>query len=382
MPANVRKVNESMLLFSTSLRARRITEVRSSSHCRAAGSELSRPRPLPGSFRAMACCLVSMLGLSTASTAAGPQETGGDQSGTELRLMALTVDDLPANCTCRDLESWRQLTEGLLEALAEHGAPAIGFVNEGKLYAEGASLPEPERVDLLRRWLDRGFELGNHTFSHPDLHRVPLAEFQADAERGERVTRRLLLEHGRSSALRFFRHPFLHTGRDLETKHAFESWLEERGQRVAPVTIDNAEWIYARAYDRALDRSGTDAEWLDTAARVRTAYLDYMLAQTAFFEQQSRKLLGREMVQVLLLHANRLNADALDELLRRHGQRGYRFVTLDAALEDPAYQLPDEYVGPAGMSWIQRWAWTRGHRGDFFAGEPEVETWVRDLADG
>jgi hypothetical protein len=80
----------------------------------------------------------------------------------------------------------------------------------------------------------------------------------------------------------------------------------------------------------------------------------------AFYEGLSRSVLEREPPQVLLLHANALNADWLDELATMIAARGYRAVTLDEALRDPAYALPDEYVGPRGPSWLERWARTRG----------------------
>ena len=293
----------------------------------------------------------------------------------EKRQVAITIDDLPAVCTCKS-GAWSALTDGILRALGERQAPAIGFVNEGKLYpqrgAQPAEAPDPARVELLQRWLNAGLELGNHTFSHPNLHQTPLTDFQADVLRGEEVTGRLDDEH---EGVRYFRHPYLRTGTELGTKRKLETFLEEHGYEIAPVTIDNAEWIYARAFDIALD---TDRPEL--ASRVSDAYLDYMIRQTAFFEDQSRKLLGRELRQVLLIHANRLNAAVLGDLLDRLSERGYAFISLSEALKDPAYERLDEYTGAAGISWIQRWAWAEGHRGSWFAGEIEVDEWVQELS--
>jgi hypothetical protein len=66
-------------------------------------------------------------------------------------------------------------------------------------------------------------------------------------------------------------------------------------------------------------------------------------------------VLGREVPQVLLLHANRLKADHLEALLDRTRARGYRFLRLDQVLEDPAYAREDRYLGRRGPSWIERW---------------------------
>ena len=97
----------------------------------------------------------------------------------------------------------------------------------------------------------------------------------------------------------------------------------------------------------------------------------------AYFEALEHALFGRPIAHVLLVHANALNADHLGRLLRVYRRRGYRFVSLDDALADPAYRSPDSYVGRAGTSWLQRWAL---HRGVAFDPEPRPDGWVRALA--
>ena len=276
------------------------------------------------------------------------------------REVAFTIDDLPwVSAVPRSPNDVETHTKRLLAGLKTHGIPVIGFVNEGKLdRGEGV---DARQVALLQRWLDAGFELGNHTYSHRDFHATPLGTFQEEVVRGEPVTTKLL-----GKRPRYFRHPMLHTGRSLDDKRGLESFLSTRGYRVAPVTIDNYDYLFARAYDRA---SGKER------ARVLDAYLDYMTAIAAYYEQQSQAIVGREIRQTLLLHANALNADAVDSLAKMFVSRGYTFVTLDRALEDPAYALEDTYVGPAGMTWLHRWAITQGKKG-IFAGEPVVPAWI------
>jgi hypothetical protein len=78
----------------------------------------------------------------------------------------------------------------------------------------------------------------------------------------------------------------------------------------------------------------------------------------------------------LLLHANELNADYLDRLVGMLKGRGYNFIGLDQALQDPAYDRPDEYVGPRGLSWLHRWALADGLQ---VKEEPREPAWIRDL---
>jgi hypothetical protein len=141
------------------------------------------------------------------------------------------------------------------------------------------------------------------------------------------------------------------------------------------VTVDNSEWIFARAYANALGDGDAAA-----AARVREAYLPYMQSKVEYFERQSRELFGRELRQILLLHANALNADALPDLLAVLRRRGYSFVTLDVALQDKAYTLPDGYFGPAGISWLHRWCFALGGKHLVLPGEERCPAWVMEWA--
>lgn len=290
----------------------------------------------------------------------------------QARAIAVTVDDLPFTPAELTVAEQERGTERLLDAFRRHGVPAIGFVNEGRLYDSAGAL-DRRRVGLLTRWLEAGLELGNHTRTHPDLHRVTLAEFTADFLAGEQVTRRLLA--ARQASPRFFRHPFLHTGRSLAVRDSLDSFLSAHGYRVAPVTVDNYDYQFARAYHLAEARGDSAG-----AARVVGTYLDYMDSVVGFWEGQSRAIVGREIPQVLLLHASALNARAFPALAERLTGRGYRFVSLAEALADSAYRLPDRYAGPAGISWLHRWAITRGTPPSVFRGEPEVPAWVEQAA--
>jgi peptidoglycan/xylan/chitin deacetylase (PgdA/CDA1 family) len=279
-----------------------------------------------------------------------------DAMGAERRV-AVTFDDLPgppSGVVSNEPGALRLNTVRLLAAVARHRVPAVGFVNEGKLVVDGEGPREAAaREGALALWLDAGLELGNHTYSHHSLNKMPLAEFEDDVVLGEPVTRRLLEAHGKT--LRYFRHPFLHVGLDLVKRRAFEAFLEERGYVVAPVTIDDDDYVFAAVYAAAL-RRGDGPE----ARRVASAYLTYMDGVFTFVEDVSRRLLGREVRQVLLLHASTLNADTFDDLARSLERRGYRFVTLGEALEDEAYARPDTYVGAWGISWLHHWELTEG----------------------
>ena len=282
------------------------------------------------------------------------------------RAVAFTFDDLP-QARFVSVPDAQAVTGRLLTHIRAARIPAIGFVNEIKLERDTA---RPQAMTaLLEAWLDAGADLGNHGYAHRRFWDYPLDEVEADVLRGERVITRLLAARGRRP--RFYRHPTLNTGTDSATRATFERFLGVHGYAVAPVTIDNDDYLYALAYDHA--RAGPRP---DTAlmARLGRDYVRYMEETFAFYETLSVSLLGREPAQVLLLHANALNADFLGDLAAMLTRRGYRFVSLDEALQDPAYQLPDHYIGPRGISWLQRWAITQGRP----PGEqPQLPDWVQ-----
>src|SRR4051812_25332716 len=156
-----------------------------------------------------------------------------------VRVVAVTIDDLPAVAVSASSD-WSSVTQRLLGTLREYQVPAVGFVNERSLYQNGAL--DSTRVALLSAWLAAGHELGNHTFAHRDAHATPLAEYLDGIARGEIVSRELSRRAGRP--FRYFRHPLLHAGRLLEYRRGVERFLIRHGYTIAPVTVDNQEWVY------------------------------------------------------------------------------------------------------------------------------------------
>lgn len=267
------------------------------------------------------------------------------------RQVAITIDDLPAgSANSMDAATITEMTAKLLTTLRDEKVPAVGFVNEKKLYKLGEV---DERIKALRMWLDYGFELGNHTFSHSSLNRVALQAWEDDVVQGESVTRMLLAEH--NMKLRYFRHPFLDTGRDLQTRREAEAFLVGRGYRIAPVTLDAWDWMYAGVYEDAKKRGDAALQ-----QQLTQSYLEYSNTMFAYSEQLAKQTIGYEPKQILLLHGNQLEADHIGELIALLRKRGYRLITLEDALSDQAYGLPDTYVGEEGTGWIDHWAITQG----------------------
>ncbi len=211
------------------------------------------------------------------------------------------------------------------------------------------------RIALLKQWSDSGVELGNHTFSHLGFKTTTLSEYEDDFIRDEAVARMILKQKGRSP--RYFRHPFLQMGNTIELERAFESFIGERGYRIAPVTVDTMDWMFLAAYLNA-KAQGDKGE----VQRVAADYIRFAGLKFEACEKAANELFGHPIKQILLLHANELNADNFDALIGAIQGHGYRFITLEEALTDPVYRFPERYAPTS--DWLSLWAFSKGKKLD------------------
>jgi peptidoglycan/xylan/chitin deacetylase (PgdA/CDA1 family) len=301
------------------------------------------------------------------------RSNGAQSAAPPQRTVAITVDDLPGaivgnDFAMGDLKELQKINRAIPAILKSHHAWAIGFVNERKLQVQNE---RDARAELLEMWLDAGLALGNHTFSHADFQITPLAKYEDETIEGQVVTTALLKGIGQTD--KYFRHPYLNTGPTAEAKTAFEAFLKERGYTIAPVTVEDADYVFNDVLGYAVEKKGKKM-----AARAKKEYLEYVDTTFDYSEGLSRDLFSREVPQVLLIHDNQLNVECLDALLTKLEHRGYKFVSLDQAMADPAYATPDNYVGNTGISWLLRWRLALGKTVNFEQG-PEAPAWANKI---
>lgn len=296
------------------------------------------------------------LGTLVSLSAQAPSDAG--------RRVAITIDDGPVVNEMTDLGRFQRITNGLIGSFQAEQVPVTMFVNEVQLNVSGQ---RDARAAVLDQWLDAGFDLGNHAYSHQSANQVPFDQFADEIVKGEVITRALLERRGRT--LTWFRYPYLHAGTDEASHARILDFLESRGYRVAPVTVDYADYAFAGPYSRAL-RTGDVA----LANRIRQAYIDQVDAGFEHAEKASKEVFGREIAQILLIHCNELNAAAVGETIAKMRDRGYRFISLEEAMADPAYARRDTFTGPGG-SWLSRSAAAMG-RSIESTRSPRVPDWV------
>ncbi|MGZ3272584.1 MAG: polysaccharide deacetylase family protein [Caulobacteraceae bacterium] len=259
--------------------------------------------------------------------------------------VALTFDDLPQLALTDDVGYAKAVNDRLLAGLRRRHLPATGFVVGSKL--EGQD--HDARLALLDAWLKSGKPLGNHTYDHASLNKTPLPDYIADVQMDDDVLRPLMAAHRLKPT--WFRHPYLETGATAQVRQGFEAWLKAHGYRVAPVTLENSDWMFAYPYDEAVlkgDRAETE--------RIRLEYLDYTAKCIVWYREAALELLGRRPALVFLLHASRLNADSIDDLAGILRSNGLKAVSLERAMRDRAYALREDLPDAAGDEWLTRWA--------------------------
>jgi cellulose synthase/poly-beta-1,6-N-acetylglucosamine synthase-like glycosyltransferase/peptidoglycan/xylan/chitin deacetylase (PgdA/CDA1 family)/spore germination protein YaaH len=250
------------------------------------------------------------------------------RSGDHPGLLALTFDDGPD-------PRW---TPRILDILKQEQVPATFFV----IGKNGQAYP-----DLMRRIVNEGHEIGNHTFTHPNLGEIPasLSELELNA------TQRLIeSETGRSTVL--FRPPYFgdaEADKPQEVEPAFQA--QQLGYLMVGVRIDPDDWKLPVSPDAIVERT---------------------LERAADNNSETRG-------QVVLLHDSggdrTATIAALPRLIHELRARGYRFV----AVSDLAGLSRDQVMPPVSpgervftrsnavaffflttMGWVLQWVFVIG----------------------
>lgn len=250
------------------------------------------------------------------------------------REVAITIDDLPIGQRGpRDCDFGRasSITDRILKPVREEHVPVTAFV----VGTNCATLAVEQRRELLKKWQDAGAELGNHTWSHPDYDSLSIADFQENILKGDASLRETM----GMERVRWFRSPMLHTGKDAARESALAEFLAQHNWREATVTVSASDWMFASVLANTGDPQIAD--------RVRKEYIPFLDKCISALEDRPYPL-------VLLMHANELNAQQMPEVIATFKRHGFRFVSLEQALSDPAYKTIGKFQDPEEPKWLQQ----------------------------
>ncbi|HEV3110856.1 MAG TPA: polysaccharide deacetylase family protein [Candidatus Binataceae bacterium] len=281
--------------------------------------------------------------------------------------VAVTVDDLPFDAPHLNRERMMAIERNIARALK------VNDVRESYGFAIGIEAVKfPGSIAALKDWLEEGYPLGNHTYSHLGLSTVSAAEYIADIERDDQFLNSVDPAAAPLQKRRFFRYPYLEEGDNLEKREAVRDYLLRNGYRIAEVTIDYQDWAWDDAYLRCIGEHNTNAvQWL------RLHVLDAARRHLRRSQKLAQLIFGRDIKQILLLHLSTLNSLALQDVLKAMRIDGVRFITLEEALADPVYQIDPKVVSSGGRTFLSQMSEARHLK------DPYLETvYTEQMLDG
>jgi len=220
------------------------------------------------------------------------------------RTIALTIDDLPFVG-----DSQRFHLGMILEALKQSEVPATGFVIAGKV--------RPDILPLLQQFREAGLGLGNHTMSHANLNQTPLNDYLEEIDQADKILQAIMTKP------KYFRFPYLATGSG-QKKETIRNFLTEKKYQVAPITIDSRDFVFNQLLLAVPEKARRNF-----MIALKPCYLDFIRQQTIKAEQVNPK---SNKPQILLIHANLLNAYVLPDIIALYKSAGYKFISLKEAL--------------------------------------------------
>lgn len=243
--------------------------------------------------------------------------------------VAITIDDFGLNDLAKEEAEFRN--RAILEALRKHSIKAAGFVCGRRIENENGKM-------ILRQWDDAGHLIANHTYSHWYYHRRSVEEFSQDVLRCEALIKDY------KNFKKLFRFPMLKEGDTVERRDGMRAFLKAHGYKQGYVTIDASDWyIDERLRERLKQNPQADVTGF------KNFYLQHIRERASYYDNLSRKVLGRSVKHTLLVHHNLLNAMSLDELLTMFKRQGWQLIDAEAAFADPVFAAQPDIL-PAGES--------------------------------
>lgn len=250
--------------------------------------------------------------------------------------VAFTFDDLPAHGPLPPGMVRAAVVTSILATLKhEQMPPVYGFINGFRL------VDYPYQIEILKAWRDAGEPLGNHTWSHPELDKLPASEYERNIAKNDPLLARLE-PHG---DWHWFRYPFLEEGDTVEKREAVRGWLKAHHYRIAEVSIDFQDYLWNEPYARCAAK-GDDA----SIARLHDSYLSAADQYITVYRTLARRLYGHDVPYVLLMHIGAFDARMLPELISLFRTRNFTFTTLEQAMADPSYKQDPKVPTPGGST--------------------------------
>ncbi len=230
------------------------------------------------------------------------------------REIAITIDDLPFVGESKNFH-----LNMIIDAFKASEVPATGFIIAREVNA--SNLP------VLQKFHDAGLGLGNHTVSHANLNKLSADRYIQEIAEADKILSPVMSEP------KYFRYPYLVMG-DGFKKERVMHFLASKNYRIAPISIDSKDFVFNQ-----LLLSVPESERRQFLTVLKPCYLDFIWQQTLKAEEHSRALRKPDRPQILLIHANLLNAYVLPDIINLYKQNNFSFVSLEEALKTDNKQV-------------------------------------------
>jgi len=260
------------------------------------------------------------------------------------KRIAISFDDTPRHAGGFMLPDARakMLVQSLRKARVKQAA---FFVTVGNLEKAGVG----NGAANIAAYVAAGHVIANHSFAHQRLSGMTAEAYLADIDRAGAWLK------DRPGYRPWFRFPFLDEGgKDKAKRDAVRAGLKARGLSNGYVTAESVDWFID---DQAMAAKKAGKR-VDLGA-LRDLYVESHVEAAEFYDGLMVKTVGRQPVQMLLLHENDVAAMFLDELVAALRAKGWEIVTADAAYADPLGALvPDAPVAQGTLT--EALAWQKG----------------------
>jgi len=260
------------------------------------------------------------------------------------KRIAISFDDTPRHAGGFMLPDARakMLVQSLRKARVKQAA---FFVTVGNLEKAGVG----NGAANIAAYVAAGHVIANHSFAHQRLSGMTAEAYLADIDRAGAWLK------DRPGYRPWFRFPFLDEGgKDKAKRDAVRAGLKARGLSNGYVTAESVDWFID---DQAMAAKKAGKR-VDLGA-LRDLYVESHVEAAEFYDGLMVKTVGRQPVQMMLLHENDVAAIFLDELVAALRAKGWEIVTADAAYADPLGALVSDAPVAQGTL-TEALAWQKG----------------------
>ena len=231
------------------------------------------------------------------------------------KKVALTIDDAPLKSGL--IYTGVERTKKIINVLSSQQIQTAFFCNSDRLDVD-------QGRERLQAYSHAGHIIGNHTSSHTGLDGQSMGEFISEVDRADLALRDF------PTFKKWFRFPFLREGKTVYIRDGVRGMLQSRGYINAYVTLDN--------YDYAINDFVQKA--LQNKLEPDLNHACEMLSDLNLFglEEQNllaKKHLGKEVMQVILMHENDSEAYCLEQSIAKIRKAGWQIISPVQAFQDP-----------------------------------------------